>query len=433
VIKRDNTESYLPKMILTDDGQAPEAPMTVKSTGIERSLLLNLVLKVAHIHSQISTDAAAEYLLLSRNVTNDLLEQLRSDSLIEALGQDEAFGYRYSISNRGREMASRLLESNGYIGPAPVPLESYKAMLEWQVTQSPPVSPEQVKEALGDMILSEDILHTTGLAISSGRSLFLSGPPGNGKTSMGRKLHNALSGTLWIPHCIATENNIIRVFDSHCHDIVSHAGKKYQAMDRRWVKIHRPFIVAGGEMTLESLDLAYLPALKFYEAPLHMKANGGTFLIDDFGRQCVEPETLLNRWIIPLEHQIDFLTLHTGQKIQVPFLLRLIIATNLDTKKVTDPAFLRRLGYRAHINGPDEDMYNKIFLKYAASNGLEATPDIMEYIFKMYRSTQREMRACEPRDLIERVRDICVHTNQPFHLSTTLLSLSWKGYFGSEA
>lgn len=419
-------------MMLTDDGQAPEAPANLAGTGIDIPILLDLVLKVAHIHSQISTNGVAEYLMLPRTVTSELLEQLRVDALLEVHGQDEVFGYRYSISKRGREMATRLLEHNGYIGPAPVPFEAYKAMLEWQIAQNPPVSSGQIKEVLADLVLSEDVINVAGLAISSGRSLFISGPPGNGKTSIGRKLHDALSGTLWIPHCIAVENNIIRIFDAHCHDVIEHANRKHQAIDRRWVKIKRPFIVAGGEMTLESLDLAYLPALKFYEAPLHMKANGGTFLIDDFGRQRVAPDALLNRWIIPLEHQIDFLTLHTGQKIQVPFLLRLIIATNLDTDKVTDPAFLRRLGYRTHINAPTEEMYINIFRQYAKRHELSVEEDLIEHILRRYRSTGREIRACEPRDLIERVRDVCLHTGQQFHLNKALLDLAWNGYFGSD-
>lgn len=432
MIKPAQTESYLPKMIQTDDGYAPEAPIKLSDTGIDKSILLDLVLKLAHINSHISTSGVAEHLMLPRTIAGDLLEQLRTDALLEAHGQDEVFGYRYSISSRGRTMAARLMESNGYIGPAPVPLEAYKAMLEWQNLQSPPVVPERVKEALSDLVLPEEIVSIAGLAVSSGRSLFLSGPPGNGKTSIGRKLHTALEGTLWIPHCIAVENSIIRIFDPHCHEVVEYASRKHQAIDRRWVKIKRPFIVAGGEMTLESLDLAYLPALRFYEAPLHMKANGGTFLIDDFGRQRLEPEALLNRWIIPLEHHVDFLTLHTGQKIQVPFLLRLIIATNLDPKTVTDPAFLRRIGYRAVVGAPTEDMYAEIFRKYAASRGLEAKPEVIEHVIARYRTGQRKMRSCDPRDLIERARDICLLTNQKPYLSQALLDLAWTGYFGSD-
>lgn len=432
VIKQNN-ESYLPKMTLTDDGYAPEAPVNVNDTGLDESILLDLALKIAHVNSQITTNGVAEYIMLPRTITAVLLDKLRASALLETHGQDENFGYRYSISKRGREMATRLLENNGYIGPAPVSFESYKAMLEWQIEQSLPVSSGMIKEALSALVVPEDVLSVAGLAISSGRSLFMSGPPGNGKTSIGRSLHNALGGTLWIPHCIAVENNIIRIFDSHCHNTVEHSSRKHQAIDRRWIKINRPFIVAGGEMTLESLDLAYLPALKFYEAPLHMKANGGTFLIDDFGRQRVEPEALLNRWIIPLEHQIDFLTLHTGQKIQVPFLLRLIIATNLEPKEVTDPAFLRRLGYRVRINTPTEEMYAEIFRQYASSLKVGTTQAVIEHVLGRYRSTQREMRACEPRDLIERVRDICKHTAQEFHLSTELLDISWNGYFGGDA
>ncbi|MBY0407489.1 MAG: hypothetical protein K2Q01_07335, partial [Rickettsiales bacterium] len=370
------SEGFLP-MLETDAGPAPEAPSTVEATGISRSLLLDLALKLAHVSPGVTTESAAQSMHLTQALSGSLLEQLRTEQMLEALGKD-GFGFRYAITKAGRERAARLMEICGYTGPAPVSLTAYQDMLQMQMSKAPEISPARVREVLAGLVLPEEAVQVAGLAVSSGRSLFLSGPPGNGKTSVGHHLHTALEGEIWIPHCIAVDNAIIRVFDPQCHEVVEHSVGKHRLVDRRWVKIRRPFIVAGGEMTLASLDLAWLPASRYYEAPLHMKANGGMFLIDDFGRQHVGPEELLNRWIIPLEHRIDFLTLHTGQKIQVPFLMMLVIATNLNPKDVTDPAFLRRIGYRLQIPAPSRDVYVEIFRRYAAKYNITVTDAVLQ-------------------------------------------------------
>jgi len=423
--------SAMPPLLETDSGSVPEAPTNADATGVSKAILLDLALKLAHVSPGITTESAAQSMHLTQMLTATLLEQLRAEQLLEVLGKD-GFGYRYAISQRGRERAARLLDIAGYIGPAPVSLASYQQMLQWQMAKTTPISPAQIKEVLADLILPQDAIDVAGLAISSGRSLFMSGPPGNGKTSVGHQLHKALEGHIWIPHAIAVDQNIIRLFDPQCHEVVEHGAGKHQIVDKRWVKIRRPFIVAGGEMTLESLDLAYLSSAHYYEAPLHMKANGGTFLIDDFGRQHVAPAELLNRWIIPLEHRIDFLTLHTGQKIQVPFLMQLIIATNLNPKDVTDPAFLRRIGYRLQIPSPTPDIYRDIFTRYAASCDVQATDTVLTWLLNRYQTSGKELRACEPRDLIERVRDICHHHGRELKIDEQLLQLAWEGYFGSE-
>jgi hypothetical protein len=422
--------AHLPPLIATGDGPAPKAPTDARETGYSPALLRDLALKTAYTVPQFTTEWAARQLCLPQILVGELLEQLRTEQQLEILGSSGPFGYRYAISGRGRERAARLLEISGYIGPAPVSLQSYTAMIEWQLAQAPPVSREHVTESLAGLVLPEQDAMLAGLAASSGRSLFVFGPPGNGKTTMGRAIHGALQGELWIPHCIGVEENIIRVYDPQLHQSVDDGHPSRWAIDRRWVRIRRPLVVGGGEMTLESFDLIYSPTLRYYEAPLHLKANGGTFLIDDFGRQGVDPHVLLNRWIIPLENRIDYLTLHTGMKFQIPFLQLLIIATNLEPESVTDPAFLRRMGYRLFLDAPSPDRYREIFGRYACRHGLDVPLGVVDRLLERYASEGRELRGCEPRDLIERGRDICRFTGRPPKIDDDVMALAWAGYFG---
>ena len=422
----------LPPLLTIGTVWAPKAPTDPRDAGVSLAVLRDLALKAAYTVPQFTTEWTARQLCLPQVLVAELLEQLRTEQLLEILGSSGPFGFRYAISGRGRERAARLLEISGYIGPAPVSLEAYTAMIEWQLARAPAVTREHVAESLSELVLPEEDALLAGLAASSGRSLFVFGPPGNGKTTVGRLIHQALQGDLWIPHCIGIEENIIRVYDAQLHQPVDGADRAPWSIDRRWVKIRRPLIIGGGEMTLDSFDLTYSRSLRYYEAPLHLKANGGTFLIDDFGRQRVDPHELLNRWIIPLEHRIDYLTLHTGQKFQIPFLQSLIIATNLDIQQVTDPAFLRRMGYRLHLAAPSPERYRQIFERYAGRHGIPVPPSLVERLLQRYTAENRELRGCEPRDLIERARDICRFTGRPFALDEDVIDLAWRGYFGSD-
>jgi hypothetical protein len=422
--------AHLPPFIATGDEQAPKAPTDTRDTGVSPAILRDLALKTAYTVPQFTTEWAARQLRLTQQLAGELLEQLRNDHLLEILGSSGPFGFRYTISGRGRERAARLLEISGYIGPAPVSLEAYTAMIEWQLARASEVTREHVDAALSGLVLQDEDTLLAGLAATSGRSLFLFGPAGNGKTSLGRLLHNALHGDLWVPHCIGIEESIIRIYDPQLHQASELDSESLRSIDQRWVKIRRPLIVGGGEMTLSSFDLTFSPSLRYYEAPLHLKANGGTFLIDDFGRQRVDPHELLNRWIIPLENRIDYLTLHTGQKFQIPFLQMLIIATNLDLESVTDPAFLRRMGYRLHLAPPSPARYVEIFQRYASQREIPIQPGVVPRLLERYRAEQRELRCCEPRDLIERARDICRFTSRPLDLTDDVMALAWRGYFG---
>lgn len=425
-------DPYLPSLHRVGDLVAPTAPQDIASTGLGERVLADLALKYAYTVSRFATDSAAKHLHLSLSLADEVLDQMCREGLVEETLRTGPGKSHYAITPMGRESAERLMEVCRYIGPAPVDLKAYSAMLRWQFANTPPVRPEQVTAALSRMVLSPQATQLAGLAVSSGRSLFVFGPPGNGKSTLGRHIRAALPGDYWIPYCISVGENVIRMFDEQSHQRVEVAGEHAEAIDPRWVRIRRPLVIVGGELTLDLLDLIYIPTLRTYEAPPHLKANGGVFLVDDFGRERVSADQLLNRFITPMEFQVDFFTLCTGQKIQVPLRHVLIIATNLSPDVVTDPAFLRRIGYRIYLGAPTPAEYARIFQLYAHQRKVPVPAGLIDWLLERYRAQNRELRACEPRDLIERARDICRFQGRPLELSREVLDLAWLGYFGSD-
>jgi MoxR-like ATPase len=419
-------------MLKIGDVAAPKAPNDIASARLEEGILTDLCLKLAYGVARFTTDWVSKRLNMSMLLATDVLEQLCREGLVEETMKTNQLRSHYRITERGRAQAARSLEVCAYIGPAPVSLSAYAAMLRWQFANTPPVRPEHVTEALSSLVLSPKAARLAGLAASSGRSLFVYGPAGNGKSSLGRQIHASLVGDYWIPHCISVRNNVIRIYDEQVHQRVDIEGERPGTVDERWVRIRRPLVIVGGELTLEFLDLVYSPTVRYYEAPPHLKANGGVFLVDDFGRERVSAEQLLNRFITPMEHHIDYFTMVTGQKIQVPLRHVLIIATNLDPARVTDPAFLRRMGYRLYLGPPTPEEYVRIFRAYAKRQGAAVAPEVIDGLLERYRGQNRELRACEPRDLIERARDICRYESKPLELTPEVLDLAWTGYFGTE-
>lgn len=422
------------KMIGVGDVVAPGAPTDIRNTGIDPIVLSGLALKLAYSVQQFTTDWMIDQMRLPQSMVMDILDALRTDKLVEVLGEAGSLTYSYKISSLGRERAARLLEISGYVGPAPVSVDAYTDIINWETENFVAIKPDRVEAALNKLVLRDEARDVVGLALTSGRSLLVHGPPGNGKTSIGRLLHNALKGTIWIPYAIAVDNSIIRLYDPQVHKIVPHefTHEESQQIDQRWICIERPFIVVGGELTLDALDLGFDPSHRYYEAPLHLKANGGTFLLDDFGRQRVEPDRLLNRWIIPLEHQVDYLTLNSGQKVQVPLRQMLVISTGLDPDAVVDPAFLRRIGYRLYQGSPTEEAYGQILKNYAAQFETVASSSLIQHLLDRYRAENRSLRGSEPGELIDRARDICRYQGRTFELSTEIMDLAWKGYFGDQ-
>lgn len=407
----------------------PRTPLKVEDTQLDFGFLADLALKTVYADANCATDRAAEKLKLSMPVTEELLQHLYREKFIEIRGLLSFGNNRYGMLDRGWQRAQQLLDMNGYIGPAPVSLQAYREMVLRQSAARDPIQPAAVQSAMSGLVLPESTVQTLGLVANSRRSLFMTGPSGNGKTTIATALHGAQPGEIWIPHAIEVDGQVIKVFDQHNHQPVPATGA--DRYDERWIRIRRPIVIVGGEMTIETMDLIYSSTARFYEAPFQIKSNGGTLVIDDFGRQRVDPHDLLNRWIVPLEGRIDYLTLHTGKKIEVPFEQLLIFATNLDPSDLVDDAFLRRMGYRLYINTPDRDMYSTIFEQFVQNSGLDYDPKRLEFVFRLYDADKRPLRGCEPRDLIQRCIDLCRYENRPMALSDELLHLAWKNYFGA--
>lgn len=423
---------YDSKTIEFGGSLAPRAPKDLNDTGFSLPALLDLTLRIIYSVRDFTIEWLAKEMCLPTRLVSELIEQLRVDKAVEVLGQSGTVSYRMTVTDHGRNRAADAMKVSGYIGPAPVTLEAYTEMLDLQLARLPKVTPERTAEAIEELVLPASAVEIVGLARSSGRSLFLWGPAGNGKTSLGHLVHNAVEGNLWIPYSIGVGGSIIKFYDPQCHEIADTDPKldSVRQIDARWVRVKRPFIVVGGELTIEALDLSYQSVLRYYEAPLHVKANGGTFLIDDFGCQRAKPQELLNRWVLPLERELDFLTLETGQKFPVPFRQMLILSTNLDPEKVMDAAFLRRMGYRLYLGYASREQYLQIFRRYAENLNVAVPDGLIDRLLERYQSENRPLRSCEPRDLIERARDICAYRSQPLQLNDEILETAWHGYFG---
>ncbi len=407
----------------------PPTPEELADTGVHEQFLCDLGLKHLAMLAEPTTTSVADRLHLPRALTEDLLYQLYREKLIEVRLQSAVGSTRYAMLDHGWERLARLQSQCGYLGPAPVSLADYTHMMRLQAVPSQPASIETVRAAFQDLVLPDSLLQTLGCVINSRSSLFLTGLPGTGKTAVSERMNAALSGSIWIPYAVEVDGQIIRVFDGHSHRQALERNTTIEH-DRRWVEIERPLIMVGGELTLDSTDLTWSETAKFYEAPFQMKSNGGTLVIDDFGRQRVAPQDLLNRWLLPLERRVDFLTLHSGKKIEVPFEQLVVFSTNLEEKDLVDEAFLRRMGYRARVEALTAAAFVEIFKRLASMRAVAVDNECINHVLSKYASEKRMMKGCEPRDLLNKVTDICLFEGRTLQLTPELIDLAWGNYFG---
>src|ERR687883_17686 len=412
------------------ESMGPPPPEELAETDVSESFLADLALKLVAQLPEPTTAHIAAAIHLPRALTEELLHRLTREKMIEVRAQTAVGATRYAMLERGWETLQRAQKLCGYNGPAPVSLEDYAHMMRLQAVPAKPATMASVRAAMRDLVLPDSLLQTIGCVVNSRRSLFISGPPGTGKTAVAERINASLAGHIWIPYAVEVDAQIIRIFDTHNHRPVATDALPAE-FDRRWVCIERPLVIVGGELTLENTDLVWSEAARFYEAPFQMKSNGGTLVIDDFGRQRCAPHDLLNRWIVPLERRVDYLTLHTGKKIEVPFEQLVVFSTNLDEKDLVDEAFLRRMGYRARVEPPTPVAYIEIFRRAAYTRGLKVEPSCLDHLLNNYTLEHRQMKACEPRDLLDRMTDICLFEGRPPEISTRLIDVAWRNYFGT--
>ena len=399
----------------TPDSRAPRAPRTAAESGLSATFLFDLTLKTLYYQNEMRGSEVAEALRLPFHVVEETLETLKRERLIEVKGIEgpSRAAYRFTILSAGRDRAREALAVSQYVGPAPVSLEEYTRRVIAQNRGLERIPSDHLKEAFAEMVLAPELIHRVGPAVSARKSLFLYGAPGNGKTMLAEAIGRALGGAIHVPHAIEMDHQVIKVYDPVFHGAEEPTGGGMEGLpiagdllDRRWVKARRPVVFSGGELTLEMLDLNFNDREGFYQAPLQMKANGGVFILDDFGRQIVQPRDLLNRWIVPLDRGVDYLTLHTGRKFPIPFRTLVVFATNLRPHDLVDEAFLRRIRYKIAITDPSREEYREIFRRESERHGVEGADWAVDYLFLEYYEKQGiPPRCCHPRDILEKIVD----------------------------
>jgi hypothetical protein len=409
----------------------PEAPKSIEETGLPENFLVDLVMKHALLEKHFTIPILSRRVKLNQAIIAHCIDMLRNDKLIEIRSTNRSISLinaEYRVTESGIDRAAHLMEENRYVGPAPVKLDHYRESVERQTVQQVMLDEDGVKRAFQDIVISSDKLQTIGAAVNSGRPMFIYGSSGNGKSTIAKAIGDAIPGDIYIPYAILAGGQIIVVYDEINHRAVS-GDDAISGQDKRWIRVRRPVVFAGGELTLKSLDLEFNPTTKYYEAPLQVKANGGVFVVDDLGRQLIDPQILLNRWIVPLERRADFLTLSTGLKFEVPFDQLVIFATNISPKELADEAFLRRLRYKILIDSPSLDEYRKIFTAICRHHKLPFEEEAFSRLIANYKNHKLKPMGCHPRDLIDHIIDEAHFLEKSPMLTPEAIDKAWENYF----
>lgn len=408
----------------------PAAPKSLQDAGLLEPEVAGLVLKFLY-HKRADTGfRISQQLGLRLPVIEGLLRQMKQDRFVVYKGSAAGGDYVYELTEIGLEQARGLSEQCTYFGAAPVPLRQYVASVKAQTLAAARPSLARIREAFTDLSMSEELTSRVAQAIYAGRGMFLYGNAGNGKTSIASRITKAFGDAIWIPKCLGVSGEIVRVFDPNKHKEVPPDASSAKHVDGRWVRIERPTIMVGGELRMENLEIAYTRGSGIGEAPLQLKANCGTLLIDDFGRQRMEVDELLNRWIVPLEERHDFLYLESGRTIQVPFDELIVFSTNLEPRDLVEEAFLRRIPYKIEVGDPSREQYRKLFLELAQGMGIECKPDAVDYLMEHhYSGADRGMRFCHPRDLLRQIENYCKVHNEPVIANNERMDMAVLNYF----
>jgi predicted ATPase with chaperone activity len=420
-------------------------PNTVEETGLELSLLVDLALKTLYFQGRPSGRVLAEQIAVSYSVLEEIIAFLRQEQAIEIVGSagvgEQA--YQYALTDRGRHKAEEALARNHYVGPAPVTFDNYVEVLKRQSATNIRIGTETYLKGLSHLVLPRRVLAGLGPALNSGRSLLIYGGAGNGKSSITLAVGDMLPGEVLIPYAVVVHGQIIKVFDPRLHQRVSadalaerrqhiirlSPSGRERRLDPRWAVCKRPMVTVGGELTLRELELSYSDSSRFYIAPLQWKANSGVLIIDDFGRQLIQPQELLNRWIVPMEHGIDHLSMHTGDTVELPFDVLLIFSSNIQPGRLGDEAFFRRIRHKVEVPNPTAADYLEILRRVCEEKGVQYTEEGAKYLLSMYEGTGREPKACHPRDIVGLLVDITVFYNKEPVLAEEWLDLACASYF----